>query len=123
MYGLPKDIDVSFFVGKTLNVVSFAVNVVHLIFDDGISINIESSYRHQQKHEVEHHQLGTMQSVYMIEVSPIMQLAGHAVVAALGTKDGTLTLTFDHGQVLHCLDDMQGYECYNFTDGEKLWIV
>ena len=123
MYRLPKDIDVSFFVGKTLNVVSFAVNVIHLIFDGGVHINIESSFQHQQKLEVEHHQLGTMQSVYMIQASSLMQLAGHAVVTALGTEDGTLTLTFDHGHVLHCLDDTQGYECYNFTDGERLWVV
>lgn len=123
MYGLPRDIDVSFFVGKTLHVVSFAVNVIYLDFDSGVRISIESSFHHQQKHEVVNHQLGTMQSVYMIQTSSLMQLAGHEVVTALGTDDGTLTLTFDHGQVLQCLDDSEGYECYSFTDGEQLWVV
>lgn len=123
MYGLPEDIDVSFFVGKTLNVVSFAVNVIHLIFDGEVRINIESSFQHQQTHEVVSHQLGTIQSVYMIQASSLMQLAGHAVVAALGIEDGTLKLTFDHGHVLQCLDDSEGYECYNFTDGARLWVV
>ena len=123
MYGLPKDIDLSFFVGNTLNVVSFAVNVIHLNFDGGVCINIESSFQHHQQHDVELHQIGTLQSMHGIQASSLMQLAGHSVITAVGTEVGTLTLTFDHGHVLHCLDDLQGYECYNFTDGERLWVV
>ena len=123
MYGLPKDIDLSFFVGKTLNVVSFATNVIHLDFDGGVKISLESSFQHQQKSDVEHTQIGTIQSVYLIQTSSLMQLANHTVVSAIGTEDGTLTLTFDHGHVLKCLDAPNGYESYNFTDGERTWIV
>ena len=123
MYGLPKDIDVSFFVGKTLNVVSFAVNVSHLNFDSEVRISIESSFQLQEKHDVEHSQMGTKQSVYLIQASSLMQLAGQSVIAATGAEDGTLSLFFERGQVLHCLDDLSGYECYNFSDGKQLWIV
>ena len=52
-----------------------------------------------------------------------MQLAGHSVVSATGIEDGTLTLTFDNGHVLQCLDDKLNFECFSFTDGEKVWIV
>lgn len=123
MYGLPKDIDLSFFVGKTLNVVSFATNVIHLKFDGGVSISLESTFQHQQKIDVELNHAGTIQSVYLIQTSSLMQLSNHAVDSATGTEDGRLTLVFDNGHVLHCLDDQEGYECYNFTDGERLWIV
>src|SRR5262245_9846338 len=123
MYRLPKNIDLSFFVGKTLNSVAFAVNVIHLIFDDGVRVNIESTFQYQQKHEQDHHLLGTMQSVYKIQSSGLMQLAGQIVVAASGTEDGTLSLIFENGHMLHCFDDLEGYECYNFTDGKQLWVV
>ena len=123
MYGLPKDLDLSFFIGKTLNSVAFAVNVIHLNFDDGVSINLESSFQHLHELDVANRQLGTIQSVYLIQLSSLMQLAGKAVVAAAGKEDGKLKLTFDNGHVLYCRDDTEGYECYNFTDGQRLWIV
>jgi len=123
MYGLPNGIDLSFFVGKTLNVVSFATNVIHFKFDGGVGINLESSFQHQQKIDVEQNQIGTIQSVYLIQTSSLIQLANHTVVSAIGTDDGTLTLTFDHGHVLKCLDPSRDYESYNFTDGKQLWIV
>jgi hypothetical protein len=123
MNGLPKDIDLTFFVGKTLNSVRFAVNVIDFSFDEKISITLESSYQHQQSFEAEHDLVGTIQSVYLIPTSSLMQLAGHTVISATGTEDGTLTLTFDHGQVLHLLDSSKAYESYQFTDGEHFWVV
>jgi hypothetical protein len=123
MYGLSKDLDLSFFVGKTLNLVSFATNVLFLDFDGGVRINLESTFQHQQQIDAELNRVGTIQSVYLIQASSLMQLANHAVVSATATDDGTLVLVFDHGHVLHCLADQQGYECYNFTDGKQTWIV
>lgn len=123
MYGLPNDIDLSFFVGQTLNMVSFAVNMIHFNFDEGIGITVQSTFQHQQKFDVESNLVGTFQSVHKIQNSSLMRLAGNVVASASAGDDGTLSITFDNGDVLHCFDDDKGYECYNFTDGKKLWIV
>lgn len=123
MYGLPKEIDPSFFVGKILNVVSFTSNTINLIFDDKVAITLYSSYQQQSKFDVEHHLLGSAQSVFKIQSSSLMQFCGHAVISAVANEDGTLALTFDDGNVMNCIEDPGPYECYEFTDGQNTWIV
>jgi hypothetical protein len=122
MYGLPKDLDLSFFVGKRLDQVSFAQYVIFFFFDDKISITLESSFQHQTRQEVENLRLGVMQSVPVTH-STLMQLVGHSVVSVSADDEGTLNLTFDDGQVLGCIEHRSPYESYNFTDGEHLYIV
>jgi hypothetical protein len=123
MYRLPKDLDLSFFAGKMLNIVSFSTNTLWFKFDGKIEITVWSCYQQQQKMDVEKNQLGTVQSVYQLTASWLMQLVGHSVVTASADEEGTLILTFDHGQVLRCLNDQPAYECYSFTDGEHEYVV
>jgi Family of unknown function (DUF6188) len=122
MYGLPKELDLSFFVGKTLESITFGINVIHLSFDCGVQISLESSYQQQRKSEVGH-RVGLIQSVFKCQNSSLMQFLEQSVVSAVAGDDGTLSLTFDNGDVLHCIEDPGPYERYNFTDGKRLWIV
>ena len=122
MYGLPKDLDLSFFLGKRLDQVSFAQSTIFFFFDDKITITLESSVQHQTRQDTERLRLGVMQSVPVTH-STLMQLVGHSVVSASADDEGTLSLTFDDGQVLGCIEDRSPYESYNFTDGEHLYIV
>jgi hypothetical protein len=122
MYGLPKDLNLSFFVGKRLDQVSFAQSVIFFFFDDKVSITLESSFQHQMRQDVENLRFGVMQSVPVAH-STLMQLVGHSVVSASGDDEGTLKLTFDDGQVLGCIEHRSPYESYNFTDGEHLYVV
>lgn len=48
MYALPTDLDLSGFIGKTLEQVSFSVNTIHMAFEDGFSITLESSFAHKR---------------------------------------------------------------------------
>jgi hypothetical protein len=121
MYGLSKELDLSFFVGKTLSSITFGINIIHFGFDGGVSISLESSYQHQRKSDA--NQIGTVQSVFKCQNSSLMQFLEHSVVSAAAGEDGTLSLTFDHGDVLSFLENPGPYECYEFTDGKNAWIV
>jgi hypothetical protein len=41
VYGLPKDFDGSMFIGRTVELISFSVNTIHISFDGDVSITIE----------------------------------------------------------------------------------
>jgi len=51
-----------------------------------------------------------------------MQLLEHSVASATA-NEGTLSLTFDNGDILGFIEDTAAYECYKFTDGKNAWIV
>jgi hypothetical protein len=122
MYGLPKDLDLSFFVGKRLDTIAFAAYVIFFNFDDKISVSLSSSFQHQSRSDCEQCRLGVMQSV-PVSQSTLMQLVGHSVVSAAGDNAGVLTLVFDDGQVLCFIEANVPYESYEFTDGVNNYIV
>lgn len=126
MYGLSKELDVSFLVGKTLNSITFGLNIIHFNFDKGVSVTLHSTYRHRKKYDVDHHELGTIQTVFKCQSSSLMQLLEHSVVSAQSGDDdeaGTLSLTFDSGDELSFIETPGPYECYEFTDGQNSWVV
>jgi hypothetical protein len=124
MYGLSRDLDLSFFVGKRLNFVTFSVNTISFGFDDRVSITLESSYQHQQPGDIKNHAIGCVQSVPARD-SGLMSLIDRIVVAATANEEesGTLSLVFDDGQVLKCFEKPVPYESYSFTDGEQEYVV
>jgi hypothetical protein len=111
MYGLPRDFDASFLVGREVEVVCFAQYNVYLHFDGKISITIESafSYKTDQVVDVQ----------VPLKESNLTELPGASVVAARGDEDGTLTLVFNNGQTLKVYEDDKHYECYHIAHGEK----
>jgi hypothetical protein len=123
MYGLSKDLDLSFFVGKTLHSITFASNIIHFDFGDGVTVALESYYQHQQKQDVDHHRIGTAQAASGCQTSSLMRLLEHLVVSAQAVDEHTLTLTFDNEDSLSFIETPGPYECYEFTDGKNAWIV
>src|SRR6476659_4174447 len=115
MYGLPKDVDLqSFFVGKTLNTITFAAFNIYFGFDAGrVKIQLMSSFQHQQKTDVDNFRIGVMQSCPVTH-STLMSLLEQTITAAIGDNEGTLTLTFGDGQVLRCFEEKTPYEQYSF---------
>lgn len=123
MRGLPDNIDLSFFVGKTLESVTFGYYVIHFLFSDSVSITLESSYQQQEAGEAEQGKLALWRKLPVSE-SKLMQLIKHSVVSATGSMDGTMVLKFDDGQVLTLFDSSAPqFESYQFTDGEHHWVV
>ncbi len=113
MYGLPKDFDGSFLLGRTLEMVCFTENQVCLHFGAETMIGIVSAFSCNDEQVVNVPVFG----------SNLMGLLGSSVRAAQGDESGTLSLTFDDGQTLKVYDDTEQYECYTIRYGDKVIIV
>jgi hypothetical protein len=113
MYGLPKDFDGSFLVGRILEMVCFSQNQVYLHLEGKVAITIESAIS-----------CGDDQIVYVpVKRSNLMEFLGASVSAVRGDDRGTLSLFFDNGQTLKIFDTTKQYESYTITHGDKNIII
>ena len=118
MYGLPRDINLAFFNGKTLLQACFGANDIILNFDGNISITVTSS-------------LGCMGSGGSIQqcddfrqtAPSVLELLNQTVLTAEGDEAGTLTLKFDGGGMLAIYDDSKNYESYVINNGGQMIVV
>jgi len=117
MYGLPEDFDGSFSVGRLLGTVAFSQNMVQLIFDEDVSIGVQSSYECRLVGAEEYVEAQRIEAP--IASSRLMQLLGRKVTSVRGEQQGTLTLQFEGGHVFRCFDDLPNYESYSITHGKR----
>ncbi|QOJ00933.1 MAG: hypothetical protein HRU70_10670 [Phycisphaeraceae bacterium] len=113
MYGLPKDFDGSFLVGRSLEMVCFNQNQVYLHFDADITICIESAYSYKTEQVID----------VPARESNLMDLLGSAISAAQGDANGTLSLRFNNGDALKVYDTTKQYESYRIKYGDNTIIV
>jgi len=118
MFGLPKDFDASILVGRTLELICFAQYQIFLHFDEKVSIDVRSALSHQESLN-----LAPRRVEIPVLQSDLMVLLGHSTVKAFGNDEGTLSLEFDNGHSLHCLDDSKQYESYTITYSGREIIV
>jgi len=119
MYGLPDDFPAEVFVGTTLQEISFLEYQVRFFFGEALAITVEASFSHATDAS------GKGMTVHYVPVlsSGVMALTGHTVSAAVGARDGTLTLTFDNGNALAFYDSTPTYEAYSIKIGQRVIIV
>jgi hypothetical protein len=113
MYGLPKDFDGSFLVGRTLEMVCFNQNQVYLHFDSDITITIESAFSYKTEQVID----------VPVQESNLMEMLGSTVSVAQGDANGTLSLLFNNGEALKVYDTTKQYESYTIAYGGKVIIV
>ena len=118
MYGLPPDFDATVLVGAELTQVSFSANTVHLVLDPDVQITIVGAFSLQ----VNAH-MPLVLSSPPVDSSAIMALIGKRVSSAIGSRDGTLTLKFENGGTIFCLDDSEEYEAYTIQAHGKTIVV
>ena len=109
MYGLPKDFDGGFLVGRTLELVCFARYQMYLHFDEKVIITVESAFSYNASGVVD----------VPVGESNLMELVGAVVLAATGDDGGTLSLLFDNGQTVKVYDTSRQYESYTIAHGGK----
>lgn len=119
MYGLPKDFDASFLVGLTLEMVCFNINQVYLHFSSHVLITIEGDFLYQASAS-DNTARTTRPPILETNLTKLLE---HSVSRASGDKDGTLTMVFDNGHVLKCLDTSPNYEAYKIKHGDRTIIV
>lgn len=113
MYGLPSDFDSGFFVGRSIESITFSVNTVHVAFDESVSISLQSAFEYRVDSSP------TIRQQVPVTESKLMQLVGCVVSRSESQSDGTLTLFFDGQRLLRCLDDTPQYESYRIGNGDK----
>lgn len=116
MYGLPADSMHHASPNRELVEVSFTVNTVHLAFADDASITLESAF-------VLRSDQGAERQAPPIKSSRLMGLIGQRVRSSHAQPDGTLTLEFEGGDGLDCLDDSKEYESYQIRINGREFVV
>jgi hypothetical protein len=105
MYGLPDSIDWSFLYKRTLESVCFVKHQLYLHLSDTCMISVESEMSIDK---------GGMEGLPGV-LTPLHSLIDRSIVSASGTKEGTLSLTFEGGVTLHIHDSPKQYEAYCIT--------
>ena len=110
MYGLPSNANLSFFEGKTLLQACFGENDLILRFTGGISVAIYSC-------------IGVglaetqIQRVTAFEEAAvrILGLLNREVAGVSWTTEGTVSLSFEAGQIVELYDDSREFESYSIS--------
>ena len=118
MYGLPKDVDLAFFLGTKLLQVCVGENEVIANFDPAVSVMIASAVRLHPAGDV----LRTLEDSRVIG-SALIPLVGSAVHDASAMPDGTLHLAWENGTIVEILDSWAEFESYTIRNGDDLIVV
>ena len=108
MYGLAKDTDLTFLLGKQLERVEVSEYQAQLHFSGSISISIEGEC-----------ELNNTPVAY----GQLKQLISDSVVGVTIQDDGTTSLAFVHGNKLSLRDSNSSYESYQITTPDVTIIV
>jgi hypothetical protein len=120
MYGLKKEIDLSFLTGREFIQLSIGVYQVQFGFDEDVRISVESEFRYFDG-----------QAEWIWRPEPGSSSIAARAVALLGATiesfgsniDGTLTLAFSNEHRLTILDSSREYESYDITRPGQTIIV
>ena len=120
MYGLKKEIDLSFLRGRELIQVAIGSLQVQFHFDEDIAVSVEAEFRYFD---------GEQEWIWKQEPSSAQVAA--RTVAILGasitnfesSENGTLVLTFSNGHRLTVVDSFKEYESYDITGPGHTIIV
>ena len=121
MYGLPKDFDGSRLIGCFLEQICYGIAQIQLRFDKRLVIAVTSSLLYKDP---------ALDIPKRIDIPgepaiqyDLLHLLHHTIVRAFGDDKGTLTIEFDRGHILQCLEHDDPYESYEIIFGDEIIIV
>ena len=118
MYGLPLDLDLSFWSGTTLDQVCIGQNDVQLNFSlPAVRLSAQTSYRVTTS---------TGSSTYesaRTGASHLVELLGMTVTRAFDSGQGTLRIEFGESSSVEVFDDDPNYECYQVKHDGRIIVV
>lgn len=120
MYGLKKEIDLSFLAGRELIQVAIGSFRVQFHFDEDVTVSVEAEFRYFDG-----------QGEWIWQQEPSSHQTAAQTVAMLGAtiasfetnENGTLALRFSNGHRLTILDSFKEYESYGITRPGQTIIV
>jgi hypothetical protein len=113
MYGLPKEFDGLFLIGRIVEMVCFYQYQVSLNFGDKTIIAIGSAFSYNSTQVIN----------VPVQQSNLMGLLGASVSKVQCEDNGTLCLQFNDGQTLKVYDTSKHYESYSIRHEGKEIIV
>ncbi len=118
MYGLPKNIDLSFFHDRELIQVCIGPYQVQFHFDKDVRIFVQNAFSYVDAG-------GAIVEIKTAPSSAILvdKLMGKTVKVINPSQNGTLQIAFNTGEQLIFCDDTKGYECYLIQNGEQTIVV
>lgn len=120
MYGLKKEIDLSFFSGLELIQVTIGVYQVQFGFDEDVRISVESEFRYFD---------GQAEWIWRPEpdssqvAARTLALLGFTITGFESNENGTLAINFSNGHRLTILDSSREYQSYDITRPGQTIIV
>ena len=118
MYGLPHDIDLTFFRGKTLLQVCIGAHDLILNFDGDVNVTVTSSIGC-----VDSSGITQNYSSFREAACAVANFLNQTAVFAEGNKLSTLILKFDGGGMLLIYDDSKDYESYTIKHERREIVV
>ena len=120
MYGLSKDIDLSFLAGRQVEQVAIGVHQVQFGFDEDVIISVESQFVYfgAQQEWTWKPEPGAAQIA-----TRMVSLLGATIQSFEGHENGTLTLVFSNGHRLTIFDSSKEYESYDIARPGQTIVV
>jgi hypothetical protein len=125
MYGLPENFDGDMFVGHTIELVCFSANQVAIHFGDDLSLVIAGEFSLAAGGAVVSGagDEGVGSESTLTARHELARLVGAKIARARGTRDGTLTIECESGDVLQVFDVSPMYESYTISHRGQVLIV
>jgi Family of unknown function (DUF6188) len=120
MYGLKKDINLSFLNGREVIQVAIGVYQIQFGFDEDVTIYVHSQFGYFD---------GQDEWIWKPEpgaariAARTIALLGARIESFQGNEDGTLKIIFSNGQRLTIFDNSKEYESYDITRPGETIVV
>ena len=118
MYDLPDSFDTSLFVGRVLETITFACNVIVFTFEPHavLSVQYAYSYRLGKNH--------TARTEFLpVASTSVVGLVGSRVESCKVFRKRELVIGFAQGGQLRCLETNEPYESYIIQVDSEEWVV
>jgi hypothetical protein len=112
MYGLKKEIDLSFLDGRELIQVAIGLYHTSFRFDEDVAISVEGEFRY---FDGQAEWIWKSEQAAALIAAKTVSLLGATIQSFEGQGNGTLSLVFSNGQRLTILDSSKEYESYDIT--------
>ena len=115
MHGVPKDLDLSIFVGKALSLVGIGEHQVSFHFHPEGLVTVEGDWeaRGPDGNVIDRSMENSQRTEYRVH-----RLLGHEVVASEIDAPRSFSLNFSNGVVLQVFDNSKEYESFSIQPGD-----
>jgi uncharacterized protein DUF6188 len=118
MYGLKREVDLTFLQGRELIQIAIGMYHVSFNFDEKVSISVEGKFEYTSMANSSEWRPGAP-----LVAATTVNLLTARVEAVQGQEDGTLELTFSNGDRLVIRDTSTKYESYQISRRGETIIV